>query len=230
MLAKIFRFSIFLLIAMCWLFSQVTYAATSSQKKLIALTFDDGPSIPYTEQVLALLEAHHAKATFFVMGGNVKLHPEILKKVFAAGNVIGNHTYTHPLITKISDSALEKELTKTNEIIFKTIHVYPVLFRPPYGMSSSRTNEVLKKLGLKKITWDYMVDDYDYKKTTSEIIARSVLQHARPGAIITMHDGGTNRAKTVAALATIIPTLQQQGYELVTVADLLHISPYQNKN
>lgn len=208
------------------LFSTLAVTAPMTKQKMIALTFDDGPNPPYTEQILNILQQNNAKATFFVTGGSVKAYPEMLKKVYAAGNVIGNHTYSHPLTTKLSTAAFEKELNKTNQLIFDQIHVYPVLFRPPYGMSNTKTSQTLERLGYKKITWDYMVNDYESWKTTADEIARNVIQHARPGAIITMHDGGKDRSKTVKALSQIIATLKQAGYKFVTVAALKNIEPY----
>lgn len=219
---KLFISTIFLILIL-------SVSAFSSGRKMIALTFDDGPNKTYTPQVLEVLQKNNIKATFFVMGGWVKQNPEILKQVYAAGNVIGNHTFTHPLITKISSASFKNELIKTNEIIYATINVYPVLFRPPFGMSSATSNKIVSDLGFKKITWNFMVNDYDANKTTAEKIASQVIQHASPGAIITMHDGGSNREKTVKALATIIPTLKQKGYEFVTVSELLNIEPYRAK-
>jgi peptidoglycan-N-acetylglucosamine deacetylase len=204
-------------------------AFAQGKTKQIALTFDDGPSATFTPQILQILQDNNIHATFFVMGLSVKKNPAMLKKVFDAGNVIGNHTYTHPNLAKLGEKAIESELTKNDEVIYKTIHVHPILMRPPYGMSSSTANAVLAKLGYKKITWTYMVDDYDAKKTTSDIIANSIIKHASPGAIMVMHDCCIDRSKTVAALPVIIQALKKQGYEFVTVAELLHIDPYRKE-
>lgn len=215
-----------ILIALIAMFLVLHCVAIGAKPKSIALTFDDGPNAKYTEEILNLLDQHHAKATFFVTGGSVKAYPEILKKVFDQGNVIGNHSYSHPLITKLSSNAFAKELNNTNQTIYRVIHVYPVLFRPPYGMSNARSNAILQQLGYKKITWDYMVNDYEANKTTAIIIATNVIKHARPGAIITMHDGGNNREKTVQALSQILTTLSKEGYHFVTVSELRGIKPY----
>lgn len=198
-------------------------AFDNSAAKVIALTFDDGPNKQNTEKVLTILEQNNIKATFFVVGGSVKKNPEILKKVFAAGNAIGNHSYTHPNFSTLSNAAMAKELTKTNEQIYQVIHVYPTLFRPPFGTCSSACSSVVTSLGLKKITWDYMVNDWDVNKTSAEKIATNVIKHAKPGAIITMHDGGGNREKTVMALPLIISTLKHAGYHFVTIPELLNI-------
>jgi len=200
--------------------------ANNSTKKLIALTFDDGPHIQYTEEVLNILKKNNIKATFFVIGGNVKNHPELLKKTFADGNLIGNHSYTHPNLSKIDSKLITKELNRANDIIYKTIHVYPTLMRPPYGACDTHCDKVANTLGFKKINWDYLVNDWDVNKTTAGIIATNIIKHAGPGKILSMHDGGGNREKTVKALPSIIATLKKEGYQFVTVAELLNTKPY----
>lgn len=204
--------------------------ASNFGEKVIALTFDDGPSAQYTPEVLDILKKNNIKATFFVTGGSVYNHQEVLKRAFAEGNVIGNHSYSHPNLSKMSDSVIAKELTKTNELIYQTIHVHPVLFRPPYGSCSAQCKKVVSDLGFRKITWSYMVNDWDYKKTTPEIIAASIINHATPGGIMNMHDGGLNKGKTVAALPIIIDTLRKKGYQLVTVPEILKIAAYREES
>lgn len=198
----------------------------NTKKKIIALTFDDGPSEKYTPEVLAILKKYNAKATFFVMGGNVSLHPDLVKEAFADGNDIGNHSFSHPNFKGMNKASITKELTKTNNLIYNTIDKYPVLFRPPYGVTTKNLTETASGLGFKVITWRYMVNDYDIDKTTAEKIASLVIKNASPGAIITMHDGNGNRSKTVAALPVIIEALQKDGYEFVTVSKLLSIEAY----
>jgi peptidoglycan-N-acetylglucosamine deacetylase len=207
--------------------SATTAPATKTiQPKLIALTFDDGPSAKYTPTVLDILKQNNAKATFFVTGGSVSLHPEVLKRAFAEGHEIGNHSYTHPNCSKLAPAAIAKELNKTNALIRENINVAPRLFRPPFGACNAQCKAVVAQQGLQIITWDYMVNDWDSQKTTPEIIANSIIQHARHGAIMNMHDGYENKEKTVAALPKIIATLKERGYQLVTVAELLKIAPY----
>lgn len=197
-----------------------------TSQKIVALTFDDGPHKIYTQQVLDILQQYDAKATFFVMGGNAKLYPDLVKKEYAAGHEIGNHSYTHPNIAHLSDSAIQKELTKCSDIVNKIINVYPVVFRPPYGVTNKHAIEVINKLGFKPVTWSYMINDYDVSKMNPEIISSSVIKNTRPGAIIVMHDGNGNREKTVKALPIILKNLSDRGYKFVTVAELLNIKPY----
>lgn len=197
-----------------------------TSQKLVALTFDDGPHKKYTQEILDILQKYNAKATFFVMGGNAKLYPDLIKKEYAAGHEVANHSFTHPNIAHMSDTAIQKELMKCSDTINKIIHVYPIVFRPPFGATSKHANEVINNMGFKVITWSYMINDYDVSKMTSDIISSSVIKNTRPGAIIVMHDGNGNREKTVTALAIILKNLSDKGYKFVTVAELLNIPPY----
>lgn len=201
----------------------------SLKDKVVALTFDDGPYKKSTEKILKILQENGAKATFFEMGGNVKLEPEILKKTFAAGHEIGNHTYSHPFITKISSQKFKNELLKTDAIIYNTIQVHPILFRPPFGMSSPTTNRIVNELGFKKITWDYMADDYQATKFSPETFTAEIIKHVKPGSIIVMHESGGYHQITLKSLPAILADLKQRGYKFVTVSELLNINPYRNK-
>jgi len=206
------------------------FGISNQKPKLIALSFDDGPHTTYTEEVLAVLKKNNIKATFFVMGGCVHNHPDLLQKEYEDGNAIGNHTYTHPNLSKLSDAAVAKELTRADDIIYKTIHVRPAIFRPPYGACSANCTATANRLGIKKVTWSYLVNDWDVDKTSSDIIATSLIKHAYPGAILAMHDGSGNRQKTVDALPRVIATLKNKGYQFVTIPELLKIQPYRNEN
>lgn len=191
-----------------------------TKEKVVALTFDDGPHKKSTHEILEILRDNNIKATFFVIGEEAARYPALIKEEYADGNVIGNHSYTHPNILNFSADEIENELSKTNQKIFKIIKVYPTLFRPPYGICSNELKEVLDKMQLKEILWSDMVDDYDFTKTSPEKIAAGILQKVKPGAIIGLHDGGGNREKTVGALKIIITELQAQGYQFVTVPEL----------
>jgi peptidoglycan/xylan/chitin deacetylase (PgdA/CDA1 family) len=199
-----------------------------SPKKQIALTFDDGPNGKYTEQVLQILKDNNIKVTFFVCGDSVAANPDLLKKEYNMGNEVENHTYSHRNLAKLPSKSISEELSKANDEIYKAIQVHPAMFRPPYGSSSSEVNIISKSLNLRKVTWDYMVDDYDTSKTSSDKIASLVIMHAHSGAIIDMHDGGGNRQKTVEALPIIIADLKKKGYEFVTVSTMLGVKPYQD--
>jgi peptidoglycan-N-acetylglucosamine deacetylase len=187
----------------------------SSHRKRIALTFDDGPGA-YTRQVLAVLRAYGVHATFFELGREVAAHPAAARAVLAEGSVIGNHSWSHPILTSAN---LKTQVSRTQAAIARATRYTPCLARPPYGSASPAIVAETRKLGLLSIIWD--VDPRDWSNPGTQTIVHNVLHHAHPGAIVIMHDGGGGRDETVAALKTIIPRLQARGYQLVTVRALL---------
>lgn len=195
-------------------------------RKIVALTFDDGPDPKYTREILGILKQYDIHATFFVMGKNVESHPDIIKAAYMNGNVIGNHTYSHSYLTALSDDKIEDELTKTNKLIHDVIGEYPALFRPPYGARSVKSSCIVNKLGLMTITWSDTTNDYNEAKTTPEKIVAAIIKLAKPGAIILLHDGGGDREKTVQALPYIINILKEDDYEFLTVPELLNVDGY----
>lgn len=193
--------------------------------KVIALTFDDGPS-KYTPEILEILKSHDIRGTFFCIGQNIESHPGIVKRAYLDGNIIANHTYTHSWLTKLSNEQIDHEVVKTNKIIHDVIGECAVLFRPPYGACSARTAKAISDLGFMSIGWSDMTNDYDVNNTTAERIANDLVRYAHPGGIIGMHDGGGNREKTVRALSIIISKLKDMGYEFVTIPELADIEAY----
>lgn len=194
----------------------------------IALTFDDGPDPRFTEQVLDILRAENVPATFFVMGSRAIAYPEIVQRMVAEGHIIGNHTYFHPNLVKEGDLAtLEREVMRTEDTLNDLIGYRTKLFRAPYGFLYNELVEKLAELNYSIIVWS--VDSLDWQEDPPAEIAANVLNNVQPGAIILMHDGGdwdADRTNTIESLKQIIPTLKQQGYEFVTVPQLLNI-PYQ---
>jgi peptidoglycan-N-acetylglucosamine deacetylase len=197
-----------------------------TRKKIIALTFDDGPDPKYTGEILEILKQHNIHATFFVMGRHVELYPEMVKTTYKNGNVIGNHTYSHPYLTNLSDDRIESELVGTSKLIDHIIGKYPILFRPPYGAHPLKSTDIVNKLGFITITWNDTTNDYDEAQTTPAKIVNAVIKLAKPGAIILLHDGGGKREKTVKALPIIIETLKNEGYEFRTIPEMLKIDGY----
>ena len=202
------------------------FNSAHTTKKVVALTFDDGPSKKYTEQVTKVLELNGIRGTFFFIGRNVGEYPQIAREAYKKGHIIGNHTYSHYHLNRLTGESIEYELTKSAEEIKKAIGVYPLLFRPPYGACSAGSVRVARNLGYKTIMWNAMVDDYHVDRTTPEKIASKLLNLVRPGGIIGMHDGGGNREKTVAALQMLISILKNEGYEFVTIPELLGVQAY----
>lgn len=192
----------------------ISGAVNCAKKKCVALTFDDGP-VAGTTKLLDILKKKGVKATFFTMGMHVQSHPEIIKRMVAEGHVVGNHSFRHPKLTRLSAAAIRKELTSTSALIKKAGGVTPTLVRPPYGATNATVKRVAKELGLAQILWN--VDPEDWKDRNSATVTKRVLAAARPGSIILSHD---IHPTTVAAYAKIIDGLRAKGYVLVTVPQL----------
>lgn len=184
--------------------------------RCIALTFDDGPS-PYTLEILQILKKFKIKATFFVTGESLSLHPEILKSVVSEGHIVGNHTWNHPDITKISTKDLYKEIYSLNKAIKKITRKDVKLFRPPYGEINEKSRRVLFEFGLLPVLWDLDTQDWDLTRTDS--IEDRIMGGLKEQNIILMHDGGGPREQTVQALPEIIKSLKQRGYVFLTIPE-----------
>ncbi|HEU0193108.1 MAG TPA: polysaccharide deacetylase family protein [Gaiellales bacterium] len=186
--------------------------------KMVALSFDDGPSI-YTPQVLSILNHYGAHATFFEVGEEVAAYPGNSRKVIASGDVIGNHTWSHPVLTTAN---VGRQVSRAEAEIKRTTGFAPCLLRPPYGDGSPAVISAVRRMGMLTIIWN--VDPRDWSLPGTSAIVQRVLSAVRPGAIVVMHDGGGPRSETVQALQTIVPTLLARGYRLVTVPRLLGLS------
>ena len=180
----------------------------------IALTFDDGPSVPYTGQILDLLGERNVKATFFVCGQNVELYPELARRIVAEGHSIGNHTYSHPFLYLLGPRAMSEEIDRTQSIIEEATGVRPKLFRPPYGIRWFGLSRILVERGLTLVQWS--VTGYDWKNRREEIVA-AALKGLQPGAIMLFHD---IHAETVAALPVILEGVKAAGLEPVEISKL----------
>lgn len=182
-------------------------------KPMVALTFDDGPN-HNTSRVLDILESYGVKATFFVLGCNIKDNERVIERMNGLGMEIGNHMYSHKLITKLSDEKIKEEIKKVDDLIFEVIDTYPTLIRPSYGTYNKRVKSLMNR---PIIIWN--VDTLDWKYHNSKRIANRVKKDVKDGAIILMHD--IYRA-TANSLEIIIPELLEDGYQFVTVSELLY--------
>jgi peptidoglycan/xylan/chitin deacetylase (PgdA/CDA1 family) len=187
--------------------------------KMVALTFDDGPSV-YTPQVLAILNRYGVHATFFEIGRQVGPLAATSRAVIRDGDVIGDHTWSHPDLTARNTAV---QVRPTQAAIHNATGFRPCLLRPPYGIAPAGVVRIVRSLGLLTIQWD--VDPADWSRPGASVIAQRVLSAVRPGSIVIMHDGGGDRSETVQALGTIVPTLLARGYHLVTVPRLLGLRP-----
>lgn len=186
---------------------------TDPEEKLLALTFDDGPHPVYTEEILNVLDQAGVKASFFMMGKEAELYPDVVKKVSEAGHLIGNHTYTHANVCQISAGETIEEITKTNNILEGLTGKRPQFFRPPFGCK----NESLEKqTGMFWIFWE--VDTLDWSSQNAEQVYCEVVKNVGENDIILMHDAYPS---TVEAVRELIPALQEMGYTFVTVDRLV---------
>ena len=190
-----------------------------SSRKLIALTFDDGPAESYTEKYLSILDQYGIKATFFNLGENIKEYPDLAKKVVDSGNEIMSHTQQHQQLSKLDQSALQSEFSNAFSQIESTTGVQTTSFRPPYGDFTE--SAWLRSGGLASLSVLWNLDSEDWRRAGSDSIVQKATSGAFSGAIILMHDGGGDRSQDVEALPQIIETLQSEGYEFVTVTDLM---------
>ena len=191
-----------------------------AQQKVIALTFDDGPWPANTLKILDTLKKNNIKATFFWVGQALKDNPQIGKQVVAQGHVIGNHTWHH-WYRKLDPSTAAHEIDDTAELIYKTTGVRTSLFRPPGGvMNNGVADYAIQK---KNVIVMWSNDPMDYRPHSANQLVNYVMRKAQPGAIVLMHDGGGNHSATVQALPQIIAKLTKQGYEFVTIPELLEL-------
>ena len=180
-------------------------------KKMVALTYDDGPSI-YTPRVLKTLKENNAVATFFVVGNRVPTYSDTVKKAHDMGCEIGNHTYEHKSLPNLSETEVKRQISKTNKEVKKAIGEKPVIMRPTGGATNAN---VKQWVGMPSIIWS--IDTLDWKTRNADSTRRAVLNRVKDGDIVLMHD---LYSATATASETIIPELVRRGYQLVTVSEL----------
>ena len=188
-------------------------------RKAVALTFDDGPSANITPQILDTLRQHHAVATFFVMGQQVKQYPKLLQQEVAQGHVIGYHTYTHALRPTLSQA--EREMEQTRQVVQQTIGRDTVLFRPPYGNTRSNYTRIARDQNYALILWN--VSGADTATRDADVVLENCTSNVHSGDILLMHDSST-KSHTARALPRILTRLEEQGFSFVTIPDLLRQS------
>lgn len=191
----------------------VTQKDAQGEKKKVALTFDDGPHPQYTPEMLEVLREKNVKATFFLLGEEVEKHPEIVKKIHEEGHVIGNHSYKHEQLSKLTMEKACAQVNRTNDLIYNITGVYPSYLRPPFGDWHEKLD---CEANMVEVLWD--VDPLDWSVQDHAKIVNKVLKNVKENDIILMHDGYET---SVTAAKEIIDTLQKQGYEFVTVDEIL---------
>jgi len=202
----------------------VTIWAGLPSEAEVALTFDDGPSPLYTPQILDLLAKYQAHATFFVLGCKVEKYPWLVKEMLRRGHEVGNHSLTHPRLTKTDQLAREKELetTRLDLELLGCPHKH-MLIRPPYSAFDDRLVSYAAHTGRQLVLWS--IDSGDWRGLDAPAIEQNVLTRVRNGSIIVMHDSDeknrADRRPTVEALKTILPVLRHRGYKLVTIDEVM---------
>lgn len=195
------------------------YGCHANDEMKIALTFDDGPHPRVTPKILKILEKYGVKATFFVVGENVEYYPEVIESVVAAGHEIGNHTYSHPHISRLDEKTLAQEISKCDKAITDAVGVHSKLFRPPEGVIDNAVKVISSTNDYSVILW--RVDTRDWAGTSADEIEKNVTKNVRSGDIILMHDYISKNCHTVEAVERIIPVLLKRGYKFVTVSELI---------
>lgn len=187
-----------------------------TQRKLIALTFDDGPYPFYTPLLLHVLDRSHVHATFFCVGRSAQEFPDLMDRIIESGDDVGNHTFNHIKLSGLSATQIADQLIEADAILASFVGHRIDLFRPPHGRYDRRVIEVATAMGYRTILWSDSPEDYKDISPTVEV--ERVMQQARPGAIVLLHSG---QFRTIEALPVIIDRLRAQGYTFVTVDELL---------
>jgi peptidoglycan-N-acetylglucosamine deacetylase len=201
-----------------------TFTGLGRGSKRLALTYDDGPNDPHTLRLLEVLAKHNVRATFFLIGRYARQRPDIVRELVRAGHVIGNHTFTHPLLIFKSSKQIETELMECQRALSDAVGVQAKLFRPPFGGRRPAVLGLARKLGLQPVMWN--ITGYDWDAPPAEPIERKVSSRIRGGDVILLHDGGhrafgADRAQTVIATNRLLSSQKPEGYEFVTIPEMM---------
>ncbi|MFK7849560.1 MAG: polysaccharide deacetylase family protein [Akkermansiaceae bacterium] len=195
----------------------VTFSRVPVSGNYIAITFDDGPHPQNTPRLLDMLAKRNIKATFYVIGRSVNLHPGVLRRTVAEGHEIGNHSQTHRLLTKLGDSELRKEMKLCEDAIGRAAGVRPRTMRPPYGGLLQRQRQIVhSEFGYPTILWS--VDPLDWKRPGPSVVASRILSNTTAGGIVLAHD---LHSQTVDAMPATLDGLLKRGFKFVTVSQLI---------
>ncbi len=199
----------------------------STDQRIVALTYDDGPSPPYTDQLLDILAKHNVKATFFLIGKRIERHPETVDRMIAEGHQIGNHTYNHPVLGFLPPFYVQRQIERTDDLIRQHGIVEDIVFRAPMLTRFLPVAYVLAKLDRTHISgdvwsWDWTTQNPD---KITETVLKKTLSSTESGSIIVLHDGkaenkNANRSGTIEATDRIITALKQDGYQFVRLSDV----------
>ncbi len=192
-----------------------------TDKKVIAITFDDGPTPGFTDEVLEILRRENVKASFFLIGSEIEKHLDEAKKINAAGHEIGNHSFSHTRMIMVSPSFVQSEIKKTDDLIRAAGYNEPTHFRPPYGKKLFALPWYLSSHHRKTITWDVEPESYPNIAKDTRAIVEHVLAKARNGSIVLLHVMNDRERKSMRAVEPIVKGLKERGFQFVTVSELL---------
>lgn len=195
--------------------------SVDKEDKTIAISFDAAWGDEFTQEILDILKKEDIKTTFFLVGMWVDKYPEQVQAIADAGHEIGNHSSSHPDMTKLDKNKMKEELNSTNEKIGKYKELDTFLFRPPFGAYNNDLIKTVEELGGYTIQWD--VDSLDWKNEGAEQIVNRVVSNVKPGSIVLFHN---NAEYTTQALPTIIKELKDQGYTIVPISELIYKENY----
>jgi peptidoglycan/xylan/chitin deacetylase (PgdA/CDA1 family) len=201
-----------------------TFTGLPPGSRQLALTYDDGPNHPHTLRLLEVLAKHNVHATFFLIGRYIQQQPQIAREIVSAGHIVGNHTFTHPLLIFKSESEIRRQLTQCRDALQDAIGQPSNLFRPPFGGRRPAVFRVARDLGLKPVMWN--VTGYDWNAPPAEVIERNVAGQTHGGNVILLHDGGhkqigADRSQTVIATDHLIARYKSEGYKFVTIPQMM---------
>lgn len=203
-----------------------TVTGVPTHQKVVALTFDDGPNPPYTDQIVTYLHEQHVTATFFVVGRAVAAHPDTVRLEVQDGDALGNHTWDHAHLVLERRAHIAWEIQQTDAAIKKATGIHTDLFRPPFGARDYAVISVARQMGYQVIMWNVPLA-HDWQNPAPAVIADRIVKHVRDGSIIVLHDGNrglpADRGSSVKATMLIVQALTKEGYTFVTVPQLLKL-------
>jgi peptidoglycan/xylan/chitin deacetylase (PgdA/CDA1 family) len=199
-----------------------SFHRVETDQKVVALTYDDGPNPPYTDQILDCLKKHNVQATFFVIGEHALQHPQEIHRMMEEGHEIGNHTWSHPTLVIRTPAFIRQQISQTDALLKSMGYTNEIYFRAPYGRKLLVLPWVLSKLHKTHILFDVVA--IDWEQNSVQTMLDRVTTGVRPGSIILLHDGGGDRSSTVLLTEKIINSLENDGYTFCTISQLLHYS------
>jgi len=194
----------------------------NTSEKVVALTFDDGPTPSGTSEILKVLDEMHVKATFFVIGAELEPNMSEGRKIVTAGHELGNHSYSHARMILVTPNFVQQEVEKTDRLIREVGYTGEINFRPPFGKKLLALPYYLSKTGRRTITWDVEADSKPEIARDAKKIIDVARSQMRPGSIILLHVMYPSRQESLKAVVGIVESLRREGYRFVTVSELLH--------